>query len=154
MNRTLAIYYKNKWIFVYPGNKGVLKPNGYTYHLMDWDFRIYRDGVTNLEKYVKKGKRGDYLMTNPFSHLEGFEDYGITTKVNYFKRWPKPIPISSQKAAPLNSKSLKNKQFLTNIVRGTTTRPSNTSRPATAQTTAAPTGGGTAAPSTGGGGGY
>ena len=146
----LSVYVNGKWQFASVGSSNFIADGNQRIYRGVTKFALIPSTVNDPKNGTLFGEPGDYIGIDSFGELS------LITKAQYLQRFPKR---RSPSIPPDTSSKLKNPNYITEIVRGSTPAPSNT-RPTTPTYTAPSTGGSTGGSSggssgggTGGGGG-
>ena len=116
---SLSIYSKGKWYFATPSSQPTTKGD-MKYYKINFDFGLAKAGTLDPSDVILKGKKGEYVGVNS----NGV--YIVLTKKMYDQVFPQKI-VNPLNPSPLSSKVLtEDKNFLTNIFKGTATTDSNT----------------------------
>ena len=111
-----SIKLNGSWTFATPVNP--VRTGEMEYYKISYPFGVVRETQSDPSKTFMRGMSGDYLVKSPSGEL------GVVTKQIYELTFPKKI--ANPKKPSTSSKTLNNKDFLTNVVRQYEQRQSNT----------------------------
>ena len=119
---SLSIFKDGFWQFSYPTNL-TRSYNNQSFYLMSYSFGLIREGTANPGVRAITGDAGDYVALNSTG------EYALVTKAEYARQFPPPNLNPPER--PNNSSQIKEKNFLTNILKGSgaTVSNSKTSKP-------------------------
>ena len=119
---SLSIFKEGRWQFTGPTNQTMVGETQ-TFFLMSYPFGLIREGISNPNERAFTGDPGDYVA------LDITGAYSLVTKAEYGRQFPPPN--LNPPAQPNNSDQIKDKNFLTNILKGSESPVSNskTSKP-------------------------
>ena len=124
---SLSVRRNGVWNFESP-TKVTKVDNNQTFYLMSNPFGLVKEGVSNPKVWAVKGDPGDYVA------LYNTGEYCLVTKAEYAMLFP--APNLNPPTIPTNSSQIKDKNFLTNILKGSgsTTSNSKTTKPTSPNT--------------------
>ena len=126
---SLSVYRNGVWRFEAVDYAAIKKrEKNQTFYLMSEAFGLVRQGTVDPKVRVVSGAPGDYISIN----IMGV--YSLVTKAEYAMKFPPPN--LTPPTPPNNSSQIKDKNFLTNILKGSgsTTSNSKTTKPTSPNT--------------------
>jgi len=119
---SLSIYKGGIWQFMSPTNQTRVDETQ-SFFLISFPFGLIRQGISDPKAWAIKGAPGDYVA------LDMTGAYSLVTKAEYARLFPPPN--LNPPTQPNNSNQIKEKNFLTNILKGSgaTVSNSKTSKP-------------------------
>ena len=113
---SLSVRRNGVWNFESP-TKVTKVDNNQTFYLMSNPFGLVKEGTVDPKVRVISGAPGDYISIN----IMGV--YSLVTKAEYAMKFPPPN--LTPPTPPTNSSQIKDKNFLTNILKGSGSTISN-----------------------------
>ena len=113
---SLSIFKGGIWQFTTPTNETMVSENQ-SFFLMSYPFGILKQGTFNPKAWAVTGKPGDYVA------IDSTGTYSLVTKAEYARQFPHPN--LNPPAQPNDSSQIKDKNFLTNILKGSGSAVSN-----------------------------
>jgi hypothetical protein len=112
----ISIYKDGIWQFVSPLNP-IKVYEDQSFYLMSYAFGLVSQGTFDPKRRAVTGVAGDYVVLNSKG------DYTLVTKAEYARQFPPPNLHPPER--PNNSSQIKDKNFLTNILKGSGSPVSN-----------------------------
>jgi hypothetical protein len=113
---SLSLYRDGRWIFAAPTNLTKTTAQQ-AFYLISEPFGLLRQGTSNPKIRAVTGAPGDYLAVNSVGV------YSLIKKEEYARQFPSPN--LNPPTNPNNSSQIKDKNFLTNILKGSGSAVSN-----------------------------